>query len=208
MKGMSRHALRERLRDIDVVLLDDAQFLQGRAIQLELANTIDALLDAGKQIVVASDRPPADLENLDARIRSRLGGGLCVEIGAMDREVRGRIVERLVAKVARDVPGFVVPAEVVGYVADAIQSNGRDLAGAVNRLLAHASLTQEPLTVENATLAIRDLVRTREPKRVRIEDIQKLVSAPLQHQPHRHPVLAAAPPTSCDRARSRCTCPR
>ena len=176
MKGLSRYAMRERLHDIDILLLDDAQFLQGRAVQIELANTIDALLDAGKQIVVASDRPPVDLENLDARLRSRLAGGLCVEVGPMDRDVRGRIVVGLADEAAKIVPGFALPSDVAAYVADVVQTSGRDLAGAVNRLRAHAGLMQVPLTVESAAIAIRDLVRQREPKRVKIEDIQKLVA--------------------------------
>ena len=176
MKGVSCYAMRERLRDIDVLLLDDAQFLQGRAVQIELASTIDALLDAGKQIVVASDRPPVDLEHLDARLRSRLAGGLCVEVGPMDRDVRMRIVVGLADEAAKIAPGFVLPPDVAAYVADVVQTNGRDLAGAVNRLRAHAGLTQVPLTADSAAIAIRDLVRDREPKRVKIEDIQRLVA--------------------------------
>jgi chromosomal replication initiator protein len=172
LKAQAALAFKDRLRQIDLLVIDDVQFLQGKSIQQEFCHTIDAR----KQIIIAADRPPADLEALEERVRSRLAGGLCVEMGALDEALRVKILETRIA-VARGInPDFHVPAAVVAYVASVIQTNGRDLDGAVNRLMAHASLTQAPLCVETAEIAIRDLVRTREPKRVKIEDIQKLVA--------------------------------
>ena len=176
LKAQTSLAFKERLRGIDVLIIDDVQFLQGKSIQQEFCHTINALIDARKQIIIAADRPPADLESLEERVRSRLSGGLCVEIGSLDEALRVRMLESRVAAARQNVPGFDVPAAVIAYVASVIQTNGRDLDGAVNRLMAHASLTQAALTVETAEVAIRDLVRTREPKRVKIEDIQKLVA--------------------------------
>ena len=176
LKAQTSLAFKERLRGIDVLIIDDVQFLQGKSIQQEFCHTINALIDARKQIIIAADRPPADLETLEERVRSRLSGGLCVEIGSLDEALRIRMLESRVAAVRANVPGFVVPPTVVAYVASVIQSNGRDIDGAVNRLMAHTSLTQMALTVETAEVAIRDLIRTREPKRVKIEDIQKLVA--------------------------------
>ena len=176
LKAQTSLAFKERLRGIDVLIIDDVQFLQGKSIQQEFCHTINALIDARKQIIIAADRPPADLESLEERVRSRLSGGLCVEIGALDEALRVRMLESRVAAVRVNVPGFDVPPAVIAYVASVIQTNGRDLDGAVNRLMAHASLTQTALTVETAEVAIRDLVRMREPKRVKIEDIQKLVA--------------------------------
>ena len=176
LKAQTSLAFKERLRGIDVLIIDDVQFLQGKSIQQEFCHTINALIDARRQIIIAADRPPADLESLEERVRSRLSGGLCVEIGALDEALRVRMLESRVAAVRLNVPGFDVPPAVIAYVASVIQTNGRDLDGAVNRLMAHASLTQTALTVETAEVAIRDLVRTREPKRVKIEDIQKLVA--------------------------------
>ncbi len=176
LKAQTSLAFKERLRGIDVLIIDDVQFLQGKSIQQEFCHTINALIDARKQIIIAADRPPADLESLEERVRSRLSGGLCVEIGALDEALRVRMLESRVAAVRTNVPGFDVPPAVIAYVASVIQTNGRDLDGAVNRLMAHASLTQTALTVETAEVAIRDLVRMREPKRVKIEDIQKLVA--------------------------------
>jgi chromosomal replication initiator protein len=176
LKAQTALAFKDRLRQIDLLVIDDVQFLQGKSIQQEFCHTLNALIDARKQIVIAADRPPADLEALEERVRSRLAGGLCVEMGSLDEALRIKILETRIA-VARGInPDFHVPAAVVAYVASVIQTNGRDLDGAVNRLMAHASLTQAPLCVETAEVAIRDLVRTREPKRVKIEDIQKLVA--------------------------------
>ncbi len=176
LKAQTALAFKERLRGIDVLVIDDVQFLQGKSIQTEFCHTINALIDAQKQIVIAADRPPADLETLEERVRSRLSGGLVVEIGALDEALRVRMLESRVTAVRVNVPTFDVPPAVIAYVASVIETNGRDLDGAINRLMAHASLTQSALTVETAEVAIRDLVRTREPKRVKIEDIQKLVA--------------------------------
>ncbi len=176
LKAQTALAFKEKLRAIDLLIIDDVQFIQGKSIQMEFGHTINALIDAGRQIVVAADRPPSDLEALDERVRSRLAGGLVVEMGAIDEDLRARILAGRIAAVRTAHPSFEVTASVVAYVAHTIATNGRDLDGAVNRLLAHSTLTGNPITVETAEAAIRDLVRTREPKRVKIEDIQKLVA--------------------------------
>ena len=176
LKAQTSIAFKEKLRGIDVLLIDDVQFLQGKSIQQEFCHTLNALIDAGRQIVVAADRPPSELESLEERVRSRLAGGLCVEMGALDEPLRLKILEMRIAAAKASQPGFDVPALVAAYVARAIETNGRDLDGAVSRLLARVTLTGAALTVEMAEDAIRDLVRTREPKRVKIEDIQKLVA--------------------------------
>jgi chromosomal replication initiator protein len=176
LKAQTAIAFKERLRAIDVFVIDDIQFLQGKSIQQEFCHTLNALIDSGRQIVTAADRPPSDLESLDERVRSRLAGGLCIEIGALDEKLRIKILVSRIAAAKLVHPSFEVPGPVVTYVAGAIRTNGRDLDGAVNRLLAHASLNGAPISMEIAELAIRDLVRTPEPKRVKIEDIQKLVA--------------------------------
>jgi chromosomal replication initiator protein len=177
LKSQNALAFKDKLRGIDVLVIDDVQFLQGKSIQHEFCHTLNALIDAGRQVVVAADRPPAELESLDERVRSRLTGGLCIDIGALDEELRLNILRSRIAATKLKQPGFDVPAQVVAYVARVVESNGRDLEGAVSRLLGRATLTGAPLSVEVAEDAIRDLVRTREPKRVKIEDIQKLVAS-------------------------------
>ena len=176
LKAQTAINFKERLRGIDMLVIDDVQFLQGKNIQNEFCHTLNALIDSGRQIIVAADRPPGDLESLDERVRSRLSGGLCVEMSALDEPLRMKILEARIAAARIAQPEFEVSQAVVAYVARAIETNGRDLDGAVSRLLARATLTGALLTVEMAEDAIRDLVRTREPRRVKIEDIQKLVA--------------------------------
>ncbi len=176
LKSQNSLSFKDSLRGIDILIVDDVQFLQGKAVQQEFCHTINALIDNGRQVVIACDRVPNDLENLDERIRSRLAGGLCVEIHSLDEELRLRIVEARIAATKIVQPTFEVAPSVVSMVATMIRTNGRDLDGAVNRLLAHTTLVGSVLTVEQAENAIRDLIRHREAKRVKIEDIQKLVA--------------------------------
>ena len=169
-------AFKEAVRAIDVLIIDDLQFLQGRSTQAEFCHTLNTLIDAGRQVVIASDRPPADLESLDDRVRSRLAGGLVVEIGSLGEELRLEILKSRVAAACSHHPGFEVPAPVLNFIARSVTHNGRDLEGAVNRLLAHSKLTGQPVTLEMAEREMRDLIRPAEPKRVRIEDIQRVVA--------------------------------
>ena len=176
LKSQTALAFKEKLRGIDLLIVDDVQFIQGKSIQQEFGHTINALLDAGKQIVVAGDRLAGELEALDERIRSRLGGGLVVEVGELDEALRTKILGTRMEALQSAHPNFQVSPDVVAYVARVVATNGRDLDGAANRLLAHATLSGQLVTLETAEAAIRDLVRTREPRRVKIEDIQKLVA--------------------------------
>jgi chromosomal replication initiator protein len=176
LKSQTALAFKEKLRGIDLLIVDDVQFIQGKSIQQEFGHTINALIDAGKQIVVAGDRLANDLEALDERIRSRLGGGLVVEVGELDEALRVKILSGRLEVLQAAHANFQINPDVVAYVARVVATNGRDLDGAANRLLAHATLSGQPVTLETAEAAIRDLVRTREPRRVKIEDIQKLVA--------------------------------
>lgn len=176
LKAQTAIAFKEKLRSIDMLVIDDLQFLAGKSIQQEFCHTLNALIDSGKQVVVAADRAPADLESLEERVRSRLGGGLVVEIGSLDEELRIRILETRINAARQHTPQFEASNAVVTYVARQLNTNGRDLDGAVNRLLAHAAIAPGGLTVEVAEMAIRDLVRNREPRRVKIEDIQRIVA--------------------------------
>ena len=176
LKAQTAIAFKEKLRAIDMLVIDDLQFLAGKSIQQEFCHTLNALIDGGKQVILAADRPPADLETLEERVRSRLGGGLVVEIGSLDEELRIKILETRINAARQHNPQFEASNAVVTYVARQLNTNGRDLDGAVNRLLAHAAISPGGLTVEVAEMAIRDLVKNREPKRVKIEDIQRIVA--------------------------------
>jgi chromosomal replication initiator protein len=171
LRSQTALAFKDALRGIDVLVVDDLQFLQGKNSQAEFSHTLNSLIDGGRQVVVAADRPPAELDSLDERIRSRLAGGLVVEIG-----LRQEILSARVQTARAHHPGFDVPAQVLTYIARTVTHNGRDLEGALNRLLAHSKLTGQPITMELAERELRDLVRPVELKRVRIEEIQRIVA--------------------------------
>jgi chromosomal replication initiator protein len=176
LRSQTAIAFKEVLRGIDVLVIDDLQFLQGKNTQAEFCHTLNALIDAGRQVVIASDRPPSDLESLDDRMRSRLAGGLVVEMSSLGEELRLEILKSRMAAARLHHPGFDVPPPVLAYIANTVTHNGRDLEGALNRLLAHSKLTGQPVTLELAEREMRDLIRPQEPKRVKIEDIQRVVA--------------------------------
>jgi chromosomal replication initiator protein len=134
------------------------------------------LIDAGRQVVIASDRPPSDLESLDERVRSRLAGGLVVEMAPLGEDLRLEILKSKVAAAKQHHVGFDVPMPVLMFIAKSVTHNGRDLEGALNRLLANSKLTGQPITLEMAEREVRDLVRPQEPKRIKIEEIQRIVA--------------------------------
>jgi chromosomal replication initiator protein len=176
LKTQTALAFKEALRGIDVLVIDDLQFLQGKSTQAEFCHTLNALIDAGRQVVIAADRPPSDLESLDDRVRSRLAGGLVVEMVSLGEELRLGILKSRVAAARAHHASFDVPEQVLEYLARAITHNGRDLEGAVNRLLAHSKLNAQPVNLEMAEREVRDLIRPQEPKRIKIEDIQRVVA--------------------------------
>jgi chromosomal replication initiator protein len=176
LKTQTALAFKEALRGIDVLVIDDLQFLQGKSTQAEFCHTLNALIDAGRQVVIAADRPPSDLESLDDRVRSRLAGGLVVEMGSLGEELRLGILKSRVAAARAHHASFDVPEQVLDYLAKSITHNGRDLEGAVNRLLAHSKLNATTVTLEMAEREVRDLIRPQEPKRIKIEDIQRVVA--------------------------------
>jgi chromosomal replication initiator protein len=176
LKSQTALAFKDTLRGIDVLVIDDLQFLQGKSTQAEFCHTLNALIDSGRQVVIAADRPPSDLESLDDRVRSRLAGGLVVEMGSLGEELRLEILKSRVAAVRVHHHGFDVPHAVLEYLAKSITHNGRDLEGAINRLLAHNTLSGQPITLEMAEREVRDLIRPQEPRRVKIEDIQRVVA--------------------------------
>ena len=176
LRSQTAIAFKEALRGIDVLVIDDLQFLQGKSTQAEFSHTLNSLIDGGRQVVIAADRPPMDLESLDERVRSRLAGGLVVEMGSLGEELRLEILISRIALARAHHPGFDVPAPVLAYIAKSVTHNGRDLEGALNRLLAHSKLTGQPVTMDLAEREIRDLIRPQEPRRVKIEDIQRVVA--------------------------------
>ncbi|MDH3579545.1 MAG: chromosomal replication initiator protein DnaA [Hyphomicrobiales bacterium] len=169
-------AFKEKLRGIDLLLIDDMEFLQGPTIQQEFCHALNSLIDGGRQVVVAADRAPAQLERLDARMRSRLAGGLVAEIGPMDYDLRQAILKKRSSEEHAQDAGFVIPEQVVEFLANRLTESGRELEGAIVRMRAAWHLTAEPINVDRAEYIVRDLMRGTEPKRIKIDDILRIIS--------------------------------
>ncbi|MEM6761593.1 MAG: chromosomal replication initiator protein DnaA [Pseudomonadota bacterium] len=169
-------SFKDILRDIDILLIDDLQFLNGAKVHEEFGHTLTTLVDSQRQVVVAADRAPGELDGLEPRVRSRLGGGLVVELEAPDYPMRRKILENRIRDQMAMFEQLEFPDEVVDFVARSVTTNGRDLDGAVNRLVAHNQLTALPINIKMAENALRDLLRARETRRPKIEDIQRVVS--------------------------------
>src|SRR6202166_5104170 len=176
LKTQTALAFKEALRGIDVLVIDDLQFLQGKSTQAEFCHTLNALIDAGRQVVIAADRPPSDLESLDDRVRSRLAGGLVVEMGSLGEELRLGILKSRVAAARAHHASFDVPASVLTFIAKAVTHNGRDLEGALNRLLAHSKLNAQPVTLEMAEREARDRSRPQGHKLIKVGDAPGVVA--------------------------------
>ncbi|MDQ2633402.1 MAG: chromosomal replication initiator protein DnaA [Pseudomonadota bacterium] len=167
--------LKEQLRDIDLLIIDDMQFLQGKSIQHEFCHLINMLLDSAKQVVVAADRPPAELESLEPRVRSRLNGGVALEMSSPDYTMRlGMLNIRHAAAKAED-PSIDISEEIIAHIARTVTGSGRELEGAFNQLLFRQSFEPQ-LTLERIDEILGHIYRSGEPKRVRIEDIQRVVA--------------------------------
>ncbi len=171
LRGGNTLEFKDQLRSVDVLMIDDLQFLIGKDnTQEEFFHTFNALVEAGKQIVVSADKSPNDLSGIEDRLRTRLGGGIVADLHATTYELRLSILQ---AKVAA--AGVVVQDKVLELLAHKIASNIRDLEGALNRIVAHAKIFNRPMTLDTVTEVLSDLLRTHE-KRVSIEDIQRRVA--------------------------------
>jgi chromosomal replication initiator protein len=175
-KAQTTVVLKEMLHGVDVFLIDDLQFLQGKIMQGEFGHIVNLLLDSGRQIVVAADRSPLDLESLDERVRSRLASGLSVEVGALDDDMRRGILKARIEAARLQQPGFDMPADVADFVVRTVAQTGRDVDGAFNRLLAANRFSGQTLSMDVAEQILRDLVRSPDMRRVKIEEIQRVVS--------------------------------
>lgn len=163
------------LRAVDVLLIDDMQFLQGATVQREFCHTFNDLIDTRRQVVVAGDLPPGDLDKLDSRMRSRLAGGLVTHIDAPDFTQRKSILERKIAELQQTKPDFTLPADTIEFVARRITGSGRDMVGALNRMVAMWDFASGTITPELAARAIRDLLPGQSAEQVSIADIHKAV---------------------------------
>jgi chromosomal replication initiator protein len=176
VKSQDAMAFKDKFRAIDMLLVDDLEFMRGEKTEQEFEHIINALLDGGRQVVVASARPPVQLDGLNDRMRSRLQRGLITEIGPMDVALRLNVLgKRAQEKRATD-PSFEVPGDVLALLAERLTESGRELEGAINRLYLTWQLMHAPITLDIAETVIRDLVQGIEPRRIKIEDILRIVS--------------------------------
>lgn len=169
-------SFKDRFRHVDMLLIDDLEFMHGQQTEQEFDHVINTLLDGGRQVVVASARAPNQIERLNERMRSRLQRGLVTEITALDHELRMRVLEKRIAEKRINDPSFEMSRDVIDLLADRLTESGRELEGAITRLHATWTYMRTPITLDIAETVIRDLVQGIEPRRIKIEDILKVVS--------------------------------
>lgn len=163
---------RNTYRNIDVLLIDDIQFIAGKErTQEEFFHTFNELHDANKQIILSSDRPPKEIPTLEDRLRSRFEWGLIADIQPPDFETRIAILKK-----KADVENLNVPNEVMHYIATKIKSNIRELEGALIRIVAYSSLTNRDITVDLASEALKDIISNKQSKHITIDLIQDVVA--------------------------------
>jgi len=169
-------AFKHAYRSVDVLMVDDVQFIGGKdSTQEEFFHTFNALVDHNRQIIISADRSPSDLEGIEERIRSRLGHGLACDILPTDYELRLGILQAKAEAMLPNHPGVQLSDDVVDFLASSISSSIRELEGALTTLIAHAELIGRTLTIEHAQDILRHLVRANE-KRITIDDIQRKVA--------------------------------
>ena len=162
---------KDQFRSVDVLMIDDVQFISGKdSTQEEFFHTFNALVDQNRQIVISADKSPSDLEGMEDRMKSRLGWGLVADIHPTTYELRLGILQ---AKAEQR--KAAIPPKVMEFLAHKITSNVRELEGALNRILAHATLIGRAITLESAQEVLHDLLRAND-RRITIDEIQKRVA--------------------------------
>jgi chromosomal replication initiator protein len=162
---------RNKYRSVDILLIDDIQFLAGKEqTQEEFFHTFNALHEANKQIIISSDRPPKEIPTLEDRLRSRFEWGLITDVQPPDLETRIAILRK---KAIAD--NLDVPSEVLAFIADRVDTNIRELEGALIRVVAYSALMNQPVTPELAAEALKDIMPHSRPRVISIQDIQQAV---------------------------------
>lgn len=164
-------SFKEEFRSVDVLMIDDIQFICGKdSTQEEFFHTFNAIIDNNKQMVISCDRSPSDLDNIEDRIKSRLGWGLVADVHSTTYELRLGILESKIEQM-----NIKVPQPVLEFLASKIVSNVRELEGALNKVIAHSTLVGREITLETTQDILRDLLRSNE-KTITIDDIQKKIA--------------------------------
>ena len=164
-------SFKDHFRSVDVLMIDDIQFICGKnSTQEEFFHTFNVLVDNNKQIVISSDRSPSDLDDIEDRIRSRLGWGLVADVHSATYELRLGILQSKIAQMNISVPSYVIE-----FLAMNITSNVRELEGALNKVIAHSSLIGKPISLEGTKEILKDLLKSNS-KVISIEEIQRKVA--------------------------------
>ncbi|MBT5265596.1 MAG: chromosomal replication initiator protein DnaA [Rhodospirillaceae bacterium] len=164
-------AFKDLFRSVDVLMIDDVQFISGKeSTQEEFFHTFNALVDQNHQVIISADKSPTDLEGLEERLRSRLGWGLVADIHPTTYELRLGILQSKAERM-----GGEIPPKVLEFLAHKITSNVRELEGALNRIVAHSQLIGRDISLENTQEVLRDLLRAHD-RRVTVEEIQRQVA--------------------------------
>ena len=172
IKNNKNEEFRNKYRNIDVLLIDDIQFIsQKESTQEEFFHTFNTLHESNKQIIISSDRPPKEIKTLEDRLRSRFEWGLIADIQPPDYETRIAILQK-----KADTDGLTVPNEVMAFIAKCIVSNIRELEGALTRIVAYASLTNQQITIELAENALKDIFSDKTTTQITPELIQEVVA--------------------------------
>ncbi len=170
------HSFKEMFRSVDVLMVDDVQFIAGKnSTQDEFFHTFNALVDQGKQIVISADRAPSEIEGLEERIRSRLQWGLVVDLHPTDYELRLGILQSKAESQLKTMPEVQMDAGVLEFLAHRISSNVRVLEGALTRLFAFASLVGREINMDMTQECLSDILRASE-RKVTVEEIMRKVS--------------------------------
>ena len=170
LKDQATEKFREKYRNIDVLLIDDIQFIANKkSTQEEFFHTFNTLYESGKQIVLSSDKPPKDIELLEDRLKSRFEWGLIADISNPDYETRLAILRK-----KTQLDNIIIDDEILSAIATRVDSNIRELEGTLNKLIAKASLTNSPITMEMTEKAINDIVAQQD-KVISSEYIQDVV---------------------------------
>ncbi|WP_404714007.1 chromosomal replication initiator protein DnaA [Sphingomonas sp. MMS24-J13] len=171
MRAKDTHSFKQRLRNADVLLIDDVQFIAGKdSTQEEFFHTMNELISAGRRLVISADRSPQTLEGIEARIQSRLSWGLVADINSADFELRYNII----VKKLEGLPKGTVPDDVALFLAKRISASVRELEGALNRVIAFATLHNRPIDLDFAQEHLADQLRASQ-RRVSIDEIQRKV---------------------------------
>jgi chromosomal replication initiator protein len=164
-------SFKEQFRSVDVLMIDDIQFICGKdSTQEEFFHTFNTLIDNHRQMVISCDRSPSDLDNVEDRIKSRLGWGLVADVHSTTYELRLGILESKIEQLK-----VKVPKDVIEFLASKVTSNVRELEGALNKVIAHSSLTKQPIALDQTKHILQDLLKSAD-KAILIEDIQKKVA--------------------------------